>query len=443
MNDLTIQRTISERVEEYEAKRIALGAQLSAYEQSCDDLKTAATVGGTFGNVTIDTQRIWESTLQESLLKSAWFNVKQTINRGAVMSAKDQKQFEQAMTDPPEFTKDNIRATFGDYILDPWGNILRGLAEVFCDLDQSYKSHEKVKIGVEGLPKRIILSGFGGYSSWGWEKLADVINALAAYQGKPLITGYWSLKNLLEEDEEYFLKDEYDDEGNLQCTARGFKVRLYKNGNGHVIFAPDTLKDINRALAEYYGEVLPDSHEAKPEKRAESTAVSKDLQYYPTPPETVNRVMREIYIEEGDLILEPSCGCGRLMDGIRAECPKAIIHGIEFDGARAQEARGKGHKVLTANFLETEPTPKYDRVIMNPPFYGKHYAKHVNHALKFLKPGGILTAILPITARYDHGLLEGRWRDLPVGSFRESGTNINTTVLTIRKTLANEKGKAL
>jgi hypothetical protein len=87
--------------------------------------------------------------------------------------------------------------------------------------------------------------------------------------------------------------------------------------------------------------------------------------------------------------------------------------------------------VLTANFLETVPTGDYDRVVMNPPFYGKHYAKHVTHAFKFLKPGGTLTAILPITARYDHGLLDGRWEDLPVGSFSESGTNINTTVLTM------------
>jgi hypothetical protein len=68
---------------------------------------------------------------------------------------------------------------------------------------------------------------------------------------------------------------------------------------------------------------------------------------------------------------------------------------------------------------------------MNPPFYGKHYVKHVLHALKFLKPGGKLTAILPASARYDHKLLDGRWSDLPVGSFSESGTNINTTVLTM------------
>jgi len=70
---------------------------------------------------------------------------------------------------------------------------------------------------------------------------------------------------------------------------------------------------------------------------------------------------------------------------------------------------------------------------MNPPFYGKHYEKHIRHAIKFLKKGGVLTAILPITAKLDHALLDdlnGRWDDLPIGSFSESGTNVNTTIFT-------------
>lgn len=46
------------------------------------------------------------------------------------------------------------------------------------------------------------------------------------------------------------------------------------------------------------------------------------------------------------------------------------------------------------------------------------------------KGGGMMRHVLPITARYDHGLLEGNWHDLPVGSFSESGTNINTTIFT-------------
>jgi len=94
--------------------------------------------------------------------------------------------------------------------------------------------------------------------------------------------------------------------------------------------------------------------------------------------------------------------------------------------------------VLTANFLEALPTGDFDKVVMNPPFYGRHYAKHVRHALKFLKPGGVLVAILPATARYDHDELADlvrnqreSWRDLPVASFADAGTNVPTTMLRI------------
>mgnify|MGYP003601817248 FL=1 len=133
-------------------------------------------------------------------------------------------------------------------------------------------------------------------------------------------------------------------------------------------------------------------------------------------------------------MLEPSCGCGRFMDALRAAGAEVI--GCEVDPVRAAMCEAKGHRVIRANFLETVPTADFGHVVMNPPFSGRHYAKHVRHALKFLKPGGTLTAILPATARYDHGELDDlrpHWYDLPVGSFSESGTNICTTVATIRK----------
>jgi len=137
---------------------------------------------------------------------------------------------------------------------------------------------------------------------------------------------------------------------------------------------------------------------------------------------------------EPSRILEPSCGDGRIMDAIRARGHR--VFGIEYHAGRAAEARGKGHNVLTANFLECPAKPEYDMVVMNPPFYGRHYVKHVRHALEFLKPGGQLVSILPATAHYDHGELKGEWRDLPVGSFAEAGTNVPTGLLKIRKEAA-------
>jgi 16S rRNA G1207 methylase RsmC len=82
--------------------------------------------------------------------------------------------------------------------------------------------------------------------------------------------------------------------------------------------------------------------------------------------------------------------------------------------------------------LDQAPTPEFDKVVMNPPFYGRHYVKHVQHALRFLKPGGTLVSILPATAHYDHDELKGEWRDLPVASFADAGTNVPTGLLRMR-----------
>jgi Domain of unknown function (DUF4942)/Uncharacterised methyltransferase family (DUF6094) len=429
-NEIALLRRLPDVVAEYDAKVANIQNAIAAFEKAGTDLKTAATVGGTWGRVDIKTGSVYESTIKDSLCSSAWLHIYSGLQIDRIATAADKKRFERGMADPAPFTLENIRATYGKYILDPRGNILRGLAEVFCDLDPAYKSHERVKIGVDGLPKRIIMTGFGEWSGWGRDKTKDILNALASCQGKAFV----------EYGDVYKFVDLAAKLGNATLEGRGVSLRVFKNGNGHLFFEPDTLRDINLALAEYYGEVLADCYDdgEEPEKR-QSTAVSKDLQYYPTPKAVVERVIDNLYHLEGTKILEPSCGCGRFMDALRSK--GAHVFGIEVDAGRAEECRAKGHKVLTANFLETVPTSDYDRVVMNPPFYRRHYAQHVKHALKFLKPDGVLTAILPITARYDHGALDdvlpkGRWgepwSDLPVGSFRESGTNINTTVLTIR-----------
>lgn len=429
----TLQRSLPDVVAEYDVKKAALPDALRAFEKAGGAVKMAATIGGTFGRGNIDAGNIHERELADNLLTSAWLHVYEGLNIHLLASPNDKRRFEQAMAKPPAFTIDNIRATFGHFIQDPRGNILRGLAEVFCDLDQAYKSHEKVRIGVAGLPKRVVISGFGSFSYYGRDRVGTILNALAVYQGKPLVT-HRELAALL--DNENALIEPHDlQPGRYETTVertpgRGVRLRQFKNGNGHLFFEPDTLRDINMALAEFYGDVLPDCAEAKPERPRASTAVSKDLQYYPTPVSIAERVVADVYGLKGARVLEPSCGDGRLMDALRKAGAK--VYGIEVEPLRAAAARAKGHAVLTANFLETVPTGDYDHCLLNPPFFRTHYFKHVEHALKFLKPGGTLTAILPATARYDHGLLDGKWEDLPVGSFSESGTNINVSVLTIR-----------
>jgi hypothetical protein len=81
---------------------------------------------------------------------------------------------------------------------------------------------------------------------------------------------------------------------------------------------------------------------------------------------------------------------------------------------------------------------------MNPPFDRERDIDHVVHALDFLEPDGFLTAIMSAGTEFREtrksqafrALVErmnGKWDDLPPGSFSSVGTNINTMRLRVYK----------
>lgn len=433
---VALRLSLRDVIEEYEAKRAKLPETIAAFDRALSIAKTDTAIGGTYGGDVFgrSSPNIYPQTAENVLLRSAWRHVHDGLNVARIASAADKDRIAKVLEAPPAFTIENIRETFGDYILRPRYHILRGLAEVFGNLDPAYKSHSKVRIGVKGLPKRVILSSVGGWGSYGGERLRNMISALCAYRGEPLPE--WSEIAALIEGAR----------GGEDGTYKDLTLRRFQNGNGHLFFGERSLLDINRALAEFYGEVLPDTPDEDGDRarpRATGTAVSKDLQFYPTPQKVIDDLLSDLPSIKGLEALEPSCGDGRMMLALRKLGAK--VTGIEVDRDRAAQARAHGLAVLCRNFLEYTPDPSFDLVVMNPPFYGTHYAKHVTHAARFLKSGGRLLAILPITARTDHGLLSHAWakqngmkistyhgrdgfRDLPVGSFSESGTNINTTV---------------
>lgn len=442
-----LQRTVLDLVEEYQAKDADVEKAIADFDAAYDRLGMSATVQGTYAESIGSKPCLHPSSIRKNLLKSGWKAVYQRLEIDRVASAKDKQLFDRTLADPPPLTFDNAKATFRDYFERPRFHILRGLAEVFADLDPAYKSHSKVRIGVKGLPKRIILRSWGDYGSgWGVDRFRDICNALAAYQGIEALD-YPELAEITSTlrtrdavlDGSMIIPPGYNRPEPMKAPKRGLTVRRFGNGNAHIFFDKWTLIDINRALSEFYGEVLPD---AEPEdmKPSASTAVSKDLQFYWSPPAVVEAALdhasvwsKQAYSGERPAlrVLEPSCGDGRILDAIRERGYRAL--GFEYHAPRAAEARAKGHSVVTGNFLEQTPVAEFDRVVMNPPFYGRHYVKHVRHAFEFLKPGGVLVSILPATAHYDHGELKGEWRDLPVGSFADAGTNVPTGLLRMRK----------
>lgn len=103
--------------------------------------------------------------------------------------------------------------------------------------------------------------------------------------------------------------------------------------------------------------------------------------------------------------------------------------------------------MVAGDFLSYNPVSKYQAIIMNPPFAiegdSLAYITHIEHAWSLLADGGVLISIAPsgFAFREDkrtsafRSLVEqhGTWRNLESGSFAESGTGVNTVVITIEK----------
>ena len=107
--------------------------------------------------------------------------------------------------------------------------------------------------------------------------------------------------------------------------------------------------------------------------------------YYPTE-RCVLRTLRGL--PTGSRILDFGCSSGRLLAGL---CRDYQCHGIEVNAAAAQEARGKGLKILAKGILEDPNVPPFDAIVLVDVF------EHLARPLELLQQ---LTRLLT-----DHGLL--------------------------------------
>lgn len=365
-----------------------------------------------------------------------------------LMDSKERDELEQNLREEvAEATRQNIKATIERLMGDSELMWRRGVARTFASLDRRFKSHDGFKIG-----SRIILTSvfddWGGFSyrSNVRQTLYDIERAFALLDNAPDKAG--ELEAAISNKRRIGHGARQD-----ETETTYFRVRGFKNGNAHLWFKSDRLtKAVNRVLADYYGHVLADAapETDRPEDyKTTGTAVAKDLAFYPTPHDAVEELLRDFYCKEGERILEPSAGIGNI---VRALLQKpVIVDAVEVHPGRADAILGLASDRLAvqcANFLRMKAEPIYDAAIMNPPFSGTHWMKHVRHAFDFLKPGGELRAILPVSAEINdtpgHRKFRawaechspgwrGLWRDLPAESFAEVGVRINTTVLTLRK----------
>lgn len=173
-------------------------------------------------------------------------------------------------------------------------------------------------------------------------------------------------------------------------------------------------------------------------------AVPKDeFNFFPTPPSIVAKLMELADIEPGMRVLEPQAGQG----AIALACVEAgaVVDCVELmeQNFAILQAMDRFGSVRNMDFLHAEPAPIYDRIVMNPPFLKQADIHHVNHALKFLRPDtGLLVSVMSagvtfrvnnLTTSFRQLVAErgGSFECLPEGAFKDSGTNVNTVLVSI------------
>jgi len=142
-------------------------------------------------------------------------------------------------------------------------------------------------------------------------------------------------------------------------------------------------------------------------------------------------------------VLEPEGGSGAILDAVKEAAPLATLTTYERHASLRDVLALKGYTLAGSDFLEAETVPRFDRVLMNPPFENGQDIEHVRHAFAMLRDGGRLVAIMSpgpffrqdrksqeFRAWFDD--LGGEKIDLPAGSFKESGTGTAAVLVVLQ-----------
>lgn len=424
--------------------------------------------------IEMDDRETYMKSARRIIDTAVWSHIIEMTDLEQVMDRKAKEEFHQELVkDPPEITEDNVWATLEAKIGEAPMMVRRGIALAFSGLDRRFRSHDAFKIG-----SRVILDrmydehGFQNHHRDKESSLHDIERAFMRLDNER----FWShggIAGLLRESR-------YTGHGARQGTVENdyFKINVYKNGNCHLWFKRDDLVEkVNKLLAEYYGEVVGDGMTPEDDGGlfTPKTSIAKHYGFYPTPEEPADKIIEQacLYRDKEDrplAILEPSAGTGNLA----RRC--AMLTRDEWDSKKGRsidrryrnivdcveiqrelvtklEAEGIYRNVRCCDFLALKPDPAklYDRVVMNPPFDRERDIDHVMHALDFLKPDGLLVAIMSAgtefrgtrkaTAFRAHMEKMGvsfaqysqSWTDLPPGSFASVGTYVNTAALRVWK----------
>lgn len=164
--------------------------------------------------------------------------------------------------------------------------------------------------------------------------------------------------------------------------------------------------------------------------------IKKERQAFYTPAAIAAKIAKYANVE-GQIVLEPSAGGGALADACMQAGAREVVC-VEKD-AQAAAGLTARYRTLHADFLTLSPTRirrEFTRVVMNPPFTKDQWRQHVEKAMSWLSPGGMLFAVLPASpavglwVKNNGGVIPYEFIE---GTFKESGTNVATLLVKLVK----------
>lgn len=184
----------------------------------------------------------------------------------------------------------------------------------------------------------------------------------------------------------------------------------------------------------------------------------RDHEQFWTPPELALDMVKRAGLNTrfrgiGPRVLEPSAGSGNIVrplldwgcdvDAVEIHAPTAKRLVEQFDRA-ADRRQLTVHARDFVGWAHRDETPRFDAVVMNPPFSNCQDCDHIRLAHRLVKPGGRLVAVASphwTFAGDAKSVLFRRWLDelgakvteLPVGTFAESGTQVGARLIEIAK----------
>ena len=172
--------------------------------------------------------------------------------------------------------------------------------------------------------------------------------------------------------------------------------------------------------------------------------------FFETPRAVVERMIELVSPDKSNdaLTLEPSAGLGAIVRVLKQ-------HGVQWmtiierniDRARllSEEFESQDTFVQCSDFLDYQRDGYlFDRIYMNPPFEELQDVDHVKHAYELLADGGKMVSVMAESAFFRSDKKSVAFREwledvnayvekLPDGSFKESGTGVNTRLVVIEK----------